>query len=49
MAPARLFQVHKAKRMKEKLKKMVQYIVPRFYFTENGTLIIWLGHEFYFS
>ncbi len=34
--------------MYDKLKKAIRYIVPRFYFMETGTLIFWLGREFYF-
>lgn len=31
-----------------KVKTGIRFVVPRFYFTESGTLIIWLGYEFFF-
>ena len=32
----------------QKIKAGIRFIVPRFYFLESGTLIMWLGYEFYF-
>ena len=36
------------KKTLKRLKAAIRYIIPRFYFLENGTLIMWIGREFYF-
>lgn len=35
--------------LKRSIKAAMRFIVPRFYFMESGTLIIWLDREFYFG
>jgi len=35
-------------KLKRKVKMIVSYIIPRFYFLPNGTMIFWLGMEFFF-